>query len=330
MILIITLISFVIGVGFAYFVSEYGLRFGFIDIPNNRSSHKEITPRGGGFGIPIALLFVFMFFIKDYYIVIFISIVLSFFSLIDDKISLPAFLRFIVEIVFASVIIVVYKNDLIKSVKFNYALIVVVFMIVLLAFIITAATNFFNFMDGINGIAGIEAIISFSFIAVYTGCIVDNQSVFLIAISIIASSIGFLIFNFPKARVFMGDTGSIFIGFLFASLVVILAKDIKELLVLLSFQGAFYIDCIITIFIRIYRKENILRPHLQHLYQRLIHQKKMSHVKVTVLYCILQIIIGIMSLLFLTKSVIWIVSFWLLLIVLYVIVREKLNKINGV
>ena len=304
-------------------VSRYGLKLGFIDIPNNRSSHKKITPRGGGIGIPIALLLIVIFFVKDLYLIIFLSVILSVFSLIDDRINLPTFLRFFVEFGFAVVLIVFYKKELFEHIKINYGLIIGVFVIFLLAIIITAATNFFNFMDGINGIAGFEAIISFGLLAVYTGYIIDIQPIFLISLSIIVSSAGFLIFNFPKARVFMGDTGSIFLGFLFVSIIVVIAKDLKELLILLLFQSVFYIDCISTIFLRIYKKENILKPHLQHFYQRLVHQKGCSHVSVTLIYSIVQIIIGIIALMLIYTNIIWIISFWVLLFAVYFLIRWK-------
>lgn len=321
--MIIVFVSFLISLAIVFMISKFGLKLGFVDIPNTRSSHKKITPRGGGIGIPIALLLIVLFFVKNFYLVIIFSFILSVFSLIDDKIDLPAFLRFFVEFGFAIVLIIFYKKDLFEQIKTDYGLIIGVVVFFFIAIIITAATNFFNFMDGINGIAGFEAIISFGLLTFYTDYIIDIQPIFLISLSIIASSAGFLIFNFPKARVFMGDTGSIFLGFLFVSLIVIIAKDLKELLILLTFQSVFYIDCISTIFLRIYRKENILKPHLQHLYQRLVHQKGFSHVFVTLTYSIVQIIIGIIAFLLISENFLWILYFWIFLFLIYFVLRVK-------
>jgi len=316
-------ISFLTGLVLAFVVSKCGLKIGFLDIPNVRSSHQKITPRGGGIGIPIALILIVLFFVKDLYLIMFLSVVLSAFSLIDDKMNLPVFLRFDIEIIFSIAVILLYKKSLLLKVKEDHGLILVLGVLFILMIVITAATNFFNFMDGIDGIAGFEAIISFGLMAVYAGCITNNQPVFLISLSIIASSLGFLIFNFPKAKVFMGDVGSIFLGFLFASLVVIIAKDVKELLVLLSFQSVFYVDCISTIFIRVYKRENIFKAHLMHLYQRLVHKRGWSHPKVTIIYSITQVIIGIIGILLLNEKLIYLLIYLSCIFFFYFVIRIK-------
>ena len=317
-----------IGCFSAYVISRLGIRFGFVDTPNIRSSHKQITPRGGGIGIPIALLLIVLFFIKDLYLIMFLSVILSVFSLIDDKMNLPVFLRFGIEVFFSIAVILLYKKNLLFKVKEDYGLILALGVIFILTILITAATNFFNFMDGIDGIAGFEAIISFGLLAYYISHYKNSEPLFIISLSVIASSIGFLIFNFPKARVFMGDVGSIFLGFLFASLVVIVAKDLKELLVLLSFQSVFYVDCISTIFIRAYRRENIFKAHLMHLYQRLVHKLGWSHPKVTIVYSITQVIIAIIGILLLNEKLIYLLIYLSCIFFFYFVIRIRGNLIE--
>jgi len=323
--ILILLIAFFISFVTTLIVSKYGLKFGLVDIPNVRSSHKNITPRGGGIGITIAL-FVVMFFVKELYMVVLIGVFLSVFSLIDDRINLPVLLRFFVEIVSAFIIVIFYKNNLISEIIYNHGITIGIIAIVIVAIIITSATNFFNFMDGINGIAGFEAIISFGLLAYYVNHVNVNGPVLLISLVIITSTIGFLFFNFPKAKVFMGDVGSILLGFIFVSLIVIISKDLREFLILLLFQSVFYIDCISTIIIRKYRKENILKPHLQHFYQRLVHQKEHTHVFVTLIYGIIQLIIGLLALVFMQKDIILVMSFWVFLFAFYMIIRVKYLK----
>lgn len=321
-------LSIMIGCFSAYVISRLGIRFGFVDTPNIRSSHKQITPRGGGIGIPIALLLIVLFFIKDLYLIMFLSVILSVFSLIDDKMNLPVFLRFGIEVFFSIAVILLYKKNLLFKVKEDYGLILALGVIFILTILITAATNFFNFMDGIDGIAGFEAIISFGLLAYYISHYKNSEPLFIISLSVIASSIGFLIFNFPKARVFMGDVGSIFLGFLFASLVVIVAKDLKELLVLLSFQSVFYVDCISTIFIRAYRRENIFKAHLMHLYQRLVHKLGWSHPKVTIVYSITQVIIAIIGILLLNEKLIYLLIYLSCIFFFYFVIRIRGNLIE--
>src|SRR3972149_8133386 len=85
---------------------------------------------------------------------------------------------------------------------------------------ITGTANLYNFMDGINGIAGFTGVIGFGLIAYFSYYILNDYNLLLMSLILTAVCIGFLPFNFPKAKVFMGDVGSIFLGFVFASFVV--------------------------------------------------------------------------------------------------------------
>lgn len=321
-------ISFLTGLVLAFVVSKCGLKLGFVDTPNIRSSHKQITPRGGGIGIPIALILIVLFFAKDLYLIMLLSVILSVFSLIDDKMNLPVFLRFGVEMIFSIAVILLYKKSLLLKVKEDHGLILVLGVVFILTIVITAATNFFNFMDGIDGIAGFEAIISFGLLAYYVSYIKTNESIFIVSLAMIASTMGFLIFNFPKARVFMGDVGSVFLGFFFVSIAVIISTNLKELLVLLSFQSVFYVDCISTIFIRVYKRENIFKAHLMHLYQRLVHKLGWSHQKVTIIYSITQVIIGIIGILLLNEKLIYLLIYLSCIFFFYFVIRIKGNLIE--
>lgn len=208
----------------------------------------------------------------------------------------------------------------------DYGIFAGVFIFIFIVIVITAATNFFNFMDGINGIAGIESVISFVFLAYYTYFININYSVFLLSVAIVVASFGFLFFNFPKSKVFMGDVGSIIIGFTFVSFSFILARGIAEFLLLLMFQSVFYIDCISTIILRKYRKEKIFQAHLQHFYQRLVHNKNFTHVSVTLIYGIIQLFIGLLLLFLMPESIISIIAIWVFLFAVYALLRVKYLK----
>jgi UDP-N-acetylmuramyl pentapeptide phosphotransferase/UDP-N-acetylglucosamine-1-phosphate transferase len=118
----------------------------------------------------------------------------------------------------------------------------------------------------------------------------------------------------------MGDVGSIFLGFTFVSIALIASKSIKEFLMLLIFQSVFYIDCIITIILRKYRQERIFQAHLYHFYQRLVHTKNYSHVTVTLIYGIIQTIIGIIVLI-IPQNIISVIIVWIILFAVYVLLR---------
>src|SRR4030065_2467558 len=100
---------------------------------------------------------------------------------------------------------------------------------------ITATTNFYNFMDGINGIAGLTGLIGFGLMAYFAYFMLNDYDLFLMSMILATGCIGFLPFNFPRARVFMGDVGSIFLGFVFASFVVKLSTSINIFLCLIMF-----------------------------------------------------------------------------------------------
>jgi len=106
-----------------------------------------------------------------------------------------------------------------------------------------------------------------------------------------------LLFNMPKAKVFMGDVGSILLGFSFAAIVVILSKSILDFVCLAGFLFPFYADELTTMAVRIKDGENLFKPHRKHLYQLLANEKAIAHWKISIGYGLVQLIIGITILL---------------------------------
>jgi UDP-N-acetylmuramyl pentapeptide phosphotransferase/UDP-N-acetylglucosamine-1-phosphate transferase len=139
------------------------------------------------------------------------------------------------------------------------------------------------------------------------------------------STLGYLPVNFPKARVFMGDVGSIFLGNLFAAVVIWQARSFKEFLLLLAFQGTLYIDCISTIFLRISKNENVLQAHNKHLYQRLVHQFKWSHTRVTLLFSLFQLAMGLIAIWLFHYSLFYLILLWIIVFLLYWFIRYRLK-----
>jgi Fuc2NAc and GlcNAc transferase len=105
--------------------------------------------------------------------------------------------------------------------------------------------------------------------------------------------LGFLPFNMPKARVFIGDVGSILLGFVFAGLVVLLSKSFLEFVCLVGFLFPFYADELTTEYVRLRDGENVLKPHRRHVYQLLANEMGVDHWKVSVGYGVLQAVVGI-------------------------------------
>lgn len=319
--LTIIFLSFGVGLFFAFLVSRYAERLGLVDIPNVRSSHTVPTPRGGGIGIPVMVAGVVFLFSPSFAVMVGLGLVLSVFALIDDKKGLPVKVRFLLQLVLALVLVLVYRGDLLRLVEREWGVLVTVLVVFFAVIFITASTNFFNFMDGINGISGFMAIVSFGLLMVYGVYFKGGGEFLLLCGAVVFSSMGFLVMNFPRARVFMGDVGSIFIGNLFAGVVIFWVGGVKEFLLLTLFQVTMYLDCVSTIILRFFKGENILQAHKKHLYQRLVHGLRWSHVRVTLLFSLVQLVVGVGAIFLYKYHVLYLIGLWLFLIIVYWIVR---------
>ena len=118
----------------------------------------------------------------------------------------------------------------------------------------------------------------------------------MLILIILSSLVAFLPFNFPKSRVFMGDSGSVLIGFVLGFLMIYFSESLTEFLGLSMFLGIFYADSSLTIIRRLIRRENIFKAHKLHLYQALANEFGFAHWKVSTLYFILQIALSVSSL----------------------------------
>ena len=132
-------------------------------------------------------------------------------------------------------------------------------------------------MDGIDGIAGITGVVGFALTAGFSKIAEVDGSLFFLSLAMSAACAGFLPFNLPKARVFMGDVGSILLGFVFAGITFILSSDVGSFLCFLSFMFPFYADALTTLFVRWRDGEKLSQAHRRHLYQVLANELAFSH-----------------------------------------------------
>jgi len=283
----------------ALFISRLAFKWGLIDRPNGRSSHGSPTPKGGGIGILVAFIFsslilkiAFTFWVPAAFLAL-----LSFWGDkfdLSPKIRLP--LQFVAALIFVQLSTVSYHLSalaLFSLPQSAFFFLSSVLCFICLSVFIVGTANWYNFMDGINGIAGITGIVGFGLLAAFNVLYVGDSRFSALSICIAFSCLGFLPFNFPKAKVFMGDVGSILLGFVFAAMVVILSKTFLDLVCLAGFLFPFYADELATMFIRIKDGENLLRPHRRHLYQILANEMGIAHWKVSVGYGILQLVVGL-------------------------------------
>ena len=265
-------------------------RFNIIDKPNHRSSHTEITLRGGGIIFPIAFLLYFAssilyrkdtFLPKEYWAFGLGLLILSVISFLDDILDLSTKLRLFFH--FISVSLLIYFLGILFILPIWLLPIVFIFIIGVL--------NAYNFMDGINGITGVYSLvmlITFYYINQYGVAFTDAHFI----IYPILASLVFLFFNFRKrAKCFAGDVGSMSIAFWVLALLGLLMVKTEDFTYLL-FIAVYGIEVISTILQRIKLKENIFEAHRHHLYQLLVNQMKWSHLLVATLYGGVQLLIN--------------------------------------
>lgn len=281
---ILAVASFIFSVFSCYFVRAYALKNSLLDVPNERSSHIAPTPRGGGAGIVFAYVIstvIFgIFFEVPLNLLITVSLPSIFVALVgfwDDHGDLSPKTRLICH--FSAAFLFLYlvpKTGLYDEFHWSVTLV----MFVLISFYFVWLLNLYNFMDGINGIASLEGVSVFFAIGVLS--LLDG-SIYMSVLAFIlgAACFGFTVWNFPKAKLFMGDGGSGFLGIVIASIACFaLASDPKYFWIVNIMLGVFIVDSTLTLFGRIYRKENVTKAHKLHAYQ-IASRKYQSHTLVT-------------------------------------------------
>ncbi|HSB29566.1 MAG TPA: glycosyltransferase family 4 protein [Pyrinomonadaceae bacterium] len=164
-------------------------------------------------------------------------------------------------------------------------------------------SNAYNFMDGIDGLAGGSGVI-FALFTALVATVLGQATAAQISLILAASCLGFLLHNFPHARVFMGDVGAVFLGYCFGSISLMVSAGrlgSSAFVALLIVYAAFTYDATFTLLRRVWREKTIFGPHRTHLYQRLIIQG-LTHPQVTLTYYVLSILLGLLALSFLKTS----------------------------
>lgn len=228
-----------------------------MDHPNARSLHATPTPRIGGLGI-MAGVFVAVVWLADASLlpVVLAALLLAGVSLLDDLRGLPVALRFLAHFVAAT-------GCLLALGLTGWLLLPSVLAVVWM-------TNLYNFMDGADGLAGGMAVTGFGTLALaaWWG---DAAGLAALCAAIAAAALAFLRFNFPPARLFMGDAGSIPLGFLAAVLGILgVQKGLWPWLFPVLAFSPFIVDASVTLARRALRGEKIWQAHRSHYYQRVV------------------------------------------------------------
>lgn len=255
-------------------------RFNIIDRPNMRSSHTSITLRGGGVVFLFGAWVYAAFFGVTYPWFLTGLTLVGVVSFVDDVHSLPDIARLVVQ--FAAMFLMFYQFGILN---WNDWWIVCIALIVCVGI-----TNAYNFMDGINGITGAYSL------AVMLPLIYLNESVGFIAMPfllvITLSILVFLFFNFrKKAKCFAGDVGSISMAFVVVFALGLLMLQTRDFSYIV-FLAVYGVDAVLTIVHRIMLHENLGEAHRKHAYQLMANELKVSHLKVSAGYMIVQLAVS--------------------------------------
>jgi Fuc2NAc and GlcNAc transferase len=291
-----------------YIIKYYTIKKEILDIPNERSSHKIAVPRGGGLAIIFSFYVGLIFFQNDIdeklFLALFSAMPIVIVSIIDDIKSVSSKIRLLVQT--SSAFLALYFLGGINNIDFIFFELTGWWLNILAFFTIIWLTNLYNFLDGIDGYAASQTITFGLGLFIFLNHPLGGVLLF--------SSLGFLVFNWHKASIFMGDVGSASLGFIIA---IILFSDTNSgnIYFGLITLSLFLFDATITLIRRYKNGEKITEAHKKHAYQRLV-QSGWSHASVTLG------LIGFNSLfLFLLYFVNWEILFIVNLMCLFIIFK---------
>ena len=264
-----------------------------MDYPNERKVHKVPMPRLGGVAIFLAFLVGYMLFANGsvrMLSILIASFVIVLMGIFDDINPIKARYKFIVQIV-AACITTFYGNIVLNDVSIfglnfffpaplNY---------IITIFVIVAITNAMNLIDGLDGLASGISCIYFATIAIIAG-IISNTGGLDVTLSLImlGATLGFLAYNFPPASIFMGDSGSQFLGFIIAviSLLGFKGTTITSLVVPLCILAIPIFDVALAILRRLIRGEGIMKADKEHFHHQLLKMKFSQRKTILIIYAI--------------------------------------------
>ncbi len=306
---ILLVIPLIISFCLTFLYIKWAYKHSILDIPNERSSHLIPTPRGGG----IAIIFAFysgitVFYLngqieKNLFFALLPGLILAVVGLIDDISGLSPLLRFTAQIL-CSVTALYFLGGF--NAFYNIDLIWIWSIVALFGFV--WFINLFNFLDGSDGYASMEAISITLGIWYFTRIDV----LLLLAFSVG----GFLYWNWPKAKIFLGDSGSTTLGFILVVFGLHLHNNgTLNFFFWILITALFWFDATVTLFLRIQNKEHLWMAHNNHIYQRAI-LGGLSHLSVLISGLAINFLLFVTCLLIWKKIISYFQGFLIVLLIL--------------
>lgn len=326
LILLITMISSYI---LTFLAKRIAKHVGAIDMPNARKVHKVPTPRCGGLAIFGGFLIGYMIYGEPTTQMLSILIgafIIVFTGFIDDIKPIRARTKFLFQVLAAGVV-VFYGNTFFKEITllglhltFPY----IVNTLISIIFIVSV-TNAINLIDGLDGLASGISIINFATIAIIAFVVNKIEGLdIILSLIMLGSTLGFFSHNFPPAKIFMGDSGSLFLGYMIAviSLLGFKMATITSLVVPLLILAIPIFDTVLAIFRRLLKGESIGTPDKEHFHHQLLKMKFGTQKTVLIIYFI-NTLFSIVSIFYVVGSTKKAIALYVLLMVLLLAVVLK-------
>jgi UDP-N-acetylmuramyl pentapeptide phosphotransferase/UDP-N-acetylglucosamine-1-phosphate transferase len=302
-----------------YLIRRIALKNKIVSIPNERSLHVNPTPVGGGLAIVITwyigitILFFNGVIENTLYFALLSGGILAIISFIDDIIGLKPVIRLCFHFITA-IIAFIFLHGLrpliIPGVEFNYNFLIYPLAVIGIVWFI----NLFNFMDGVDGFAALEATTICLVIYLLSGNVIN--------LLLIACISGFLFWNLPKAKIFMGDVGSTQLGFVLIVLGIYFHNTFQfSILNWIMLSSPFWFDATLTLYRRWRKGENLSQAHRKHAYQRIV-QYGFSHMKVNLWLLFINLFVVVMILIYREIKFLQAPLFVLTLLFFYLITKQ--------
>ncbi|GBF12297.1 MraY family glycosyltransferase [Tepidibacillus sp. HK-1] len=314
-------------------IKKIAIKIGAVDHPNARKVHTKVMPRMGGVAIFLATTIGIILFANEteepLFWILLGSLVIVITGIIDDIKPLSAKTKLVFQIIAAAIVVS-------GGVKIQFITVPVFYKIIYLGewswlvsiLWIVGITNALNLIDGLDGLAAGVSSIALSTIFIMS-LIMGNTMVAIITLVLLGATIGFLFFNFYPAQIFMGDSGSLYLGFFLSTLSILGFKNITVVsyLIPIVILGVPIFDTIFAIIRRFRLKLPITAPDKKHLHHCLIDMG-FSHRKTVLIIYGINILFSLAAI-FLSQTTVWIGIIVMTILVLFVLIGVEWTGILG-
>jgi len=324
----ILLFSFLVSTLTVPLFTDMAVRLGIIDIPDERKIHSGHTPRLGGMGIISGVFISVLVFCKpdlEYLYLALANFFIIFIGVYDDSRGASPILKLLFQVLAATVVIFFMGVRFEFSVPWLTWLNNDIVMILLTYFWIALVTNAVNLIDGVDGLAGGISFMAFGSLMVAS--FADKNMNYMISLAFLGGILGFLRYNLPKASVFMGDTGSLFLGFNIA--VISLSSSFKTNTIMSVLMPTLFIliplfDTFLAIIRRLLRFQNPMKADREHLHHKLL-DLNLSAGQTLMIFYALSIILSAVALIFFRDQKLYMVLLAVVILYLFLLMIKLLN-----